>query len=128
MTSVLAKASRAIILGGTGIILAACGNTAGNFVRSTGLGPNTAQPEAFVVQSRSGEVDFIPVGTSQPGPSNAAKNAQQIKDAEAEMDALRARNANAGAAAAAAGGTPPPDPALTPAGLTKVKKSPSTNP
>lgn len=128
MTCVVAIVSRVTILVGLGVSLAACGNAAGDFVRSTGLGPTTAQPQGFVVQSRPNDIDFISIGTAKPGPTNPAKNAQQVKDAETEMDSLRARNANAGAAAAAAGGTPLPDPALTPANMTKAKKSPSTNP
>ncbi|WP_157961409.1 hypothetical protein [Microvirga flavescens] len=124
--------SRLTILSGIGAFLAGCGgNTAGEFVRSSGLGPKTAEPQTFVVQSRKGTVDYIPVGTVAAGPANPAKNAEQVKEAEQEMDSLRARNANAGAAAAAAGGTPPPDPALTPASANakkKVQTTPSTNP
>jgi hypothetical protein len=125
---------RALLKGGAGlclVALAACsGNTAGNFVRSTGLGPTTAASPDFVAASRSQNLDYIPINPSGPGREAPAKTADQVKAVEAEMDSVREQNAAAGAAAAEAGGTPAPDPVLTPANKRNSKatvKTPSSN-
>ena len=106
-------------------MLSACaGNPTHDILTSTGLGPKTAAAQDFVVKSRQESITYIPVGTTSAGPSTAAKNAQQVKEAESELDNLREKNANAGAAAAAVGGTPPPDPVLMPK---KAKAKPTSN-
>jgi len=56
----------------------------------------------------------MPVGTSQPGRETPAWTEEQVKAAEAELNAVRARNEAAGAAAAKLGGTPPPQPVPLP--------------
>jgi hypothetical protein len=106
---------------------AACtsGNPAGQLIASTGLGPTQAKPQDFVVASRPGTVDFIPIQPQAPGRPTPAKTAAQVKEVETEMDSLRERNASAGAAAAELGGTPPPDPVLLPAPK-RAKKPAST--
>lgn len=106
--------SRTLVVSTLAVCLSACGNAAGDFVRSSGLGPKTAEAQDFVAKSRPENIDFIPVGTVSAGPANPAKKPDEVKKAEDELDSLRERNANAGASAAAAGGTPPPEPALMP--------------
>ncbi|MBM6595632.1 hypothetical protein [Microvirga pudoricolor] len=119
MSSIGTLVYQVVVKGAAGLCvvgLAACsGNTAGNLVRSTGFGPTTAASPDFVSASRPQNLDYIPITAPGPGRETPAKTADQVKAVEAEMDALRERNAAAGATAAEAGGTPAPDPVLTPA-------------
>lgn len=83
-----------------------------------------AEAPDFVAESRPGSLDYMPVGTAEPGPPTPARTAEEIKAAEAELDALRARNEAAGAAAARLGGTPPPQPVILPAKRPNSAKTP----
>ncbi|MCB5177505.1 hypothetical protein [Microvirga lenta] len=81
---------------------------------AVGAGPKTAPTPDFVASSRPETLDYMPVGTSQPGRSTPARTAEEVKAAEAELDALRAQNEAKGAAAAELGGTPAPKPVPLP--------------
>jgi hypothetical protein len=81
---------------------------------AVGGGPKVAPTPDFVAQSRPKNLDFMPIGTAEEGRSTPARSVDEIKAAESELDALRARNEAAGAAAARAGGTPPPEPVKLP--------------
>ncbi|HZH52070.1 MAG TPA: hypothetical protein VEZ16_09335 [Microvirga sp.] len=81
---------------------------------AVGAGPKAAATPDFVASSRPEKLDFMPVGTSQPGRETPAWTEEQVKAAEAELNAVRARNEAAGAAAAKLGGTPPPQPVPLP--------------
>lgn len=97
--------------------LAACANGANptrDALSAIGAGPNMAATPDFVSNSRPASLEYMPIGTSKPGRTTAAKTADEVKAAEAELDAIRARNAAAGAAAAQLGGTPAPEPAQVP--------------
>ena len=134
MSSISLSDRRAFLRSGAGLSLALClaalagcsGNATGEFVRSTGFGPTTAATPDFVSSTRPGSVEYIPLRDPCPGRPTPAKTAEQVKAVEAEMDAVREQNATAGAAAAQAGGTPPPAPALTPAGKRNPKASNAT--
>ena len=92
--------------------LAAC-MTETNPVReaatAVGLGPTLDPAPDFVAQSRPGKLDFIPVGTAAPGRPTPARTADQVKAAEAELEAVRAAN-EAAAVTARQGTTPAPVP------------------
>ena len=62
------------------------------------------------------------IGTSDPGRATSVKTPAEVKSAEAELDAIRARNTAAGTAAANLGGTPPPPPVTTPSAASKPAK------
>lgn len=81
---------------------------------AVGAGPKTAPTPDFVAQSRPGSLDYMPIGTAKEGRPTPARSADEVKAAEAELDALRARNEAAGAEAARLGGTPPPEPITLP--------------
>ena len=75
--------------------LGACsGDT--NLVRDaavwSGVGAERKPAPDFVVQSRSGATDYVPVGAAAPARAVNAKPKPGVKAAEAEMDAVRARN------------------------------------
>ena len=104
------------------LILLAAGGMSGcnsNPVRdvatSLGAGPQVAPTPDFVARSRPATLDYMPIGTPVPDRPTPARTAEEIKAAEAELDALRTRNEAAGAAAAEAGKTPPPEPVRLPA-------------
>ncbi|MBA1157455.1 hypothetical protein [Microvirga mediterraneensis] len=82
---------------------------------AVGAGPQTAASQDFVVQSRPANLEYMPIGTAVPARQTPARTADEIKAAEAELDAIRARNEAAGAAAAELGNTPPPEPVKIPA-------------
>ncbi|WP_414470849.1 hypothetical protein [Microvirga sp. M2] len=81
---------------------------------AVGAGPKTAATPDFVAQSRPGSLDYMPIGRAEEGRPTPARSASEVKAAEAELDALRARNEAAGAEAARLGGTPPPEPVTLP--------------
>jgi hypothetical protein len=97
--------------------LAGCSET--NLVRDTfvavGAGPKLAESPGFVQESRPAALDYVPVGTSAPGRPTAAKTAEEVKSAEAEMDAVRARNEAAAAEVRQAGQATSENPAKAPA-------------
>ncbi|MEE1657734.1 hypothetical protein VB618_16135 [Microvirga sp. CF3062] len=82
---------------------------------SLGAGPQVAPRPDFVERSRPADLEYMPIGTPVPQRSTPARTAEEIKAAEAELDALRSRNEAAGAAAAELGKTPPPQPVRLPA-------------
>ncbi|WP_201752103.1 hypothetical protein [Microvirga arsenatis] len=82
---------------------------------SLGGGPQVAATPDFVARSRPANLDYMPIGTPVPERPTPARTAEEVKAAEAELDALRARNEAAGAAAAELGSTPPPEPVRLPA-------------
>jgi len=104
-------------------VLSACGvagcNGSFNPVRdafsAVGAGPQSAATPDFVARSRPANLEYMPIGTPVPERPTPARSADEIKAAEAELDALRARNEAAGAAAAELGKTPPPEPIKLPA-------------
>jgi hypothetical protein len=79
-----------------------------------GAGPKVAATPDFVASSRPDKLDYMPIGASQTGRQTAARTADEVKAAEAELDALRAQNEAAGKAAAQLGGTPAPQPVPLP--------------
>ena len=81
---------------------------------SVGGGPQVAPTPDFVAQSRPQSLEYMPIGTAEEGRTTPARTPEEIKAAEAELNALRARNEAAGAAAARLGGTPPPEPIKLP--------------
>lgn len=90
------------------------GNPTGEFLESSGLAPKTAPRPDFVAASRPQNLDYIPIGTPQEGRPTAAKTADEVKAAEAELDSVRAQNQSRGEAAAQLGGTPAPTPVALP--------------
>ncbi|WP_210490821.1 hypothetical protein [Microvirga antarctica] len=102
----------AAVLAGT---LSACAspNAAGELVSSTGFGPKLAARPDFVTQSRPDSLEYMTIGTANPGRPEKPRTLAEVKAAEAELDAIRDRNLAAGTAAATLGGTAPP-PAVTP--------------
>ena len=77
---------------------------------SLGAGPRMAPTPDFVARSRPATLDYMPIGTPAPDRPTPARTAEEIKAAEAELDALRTRNEAAGAEATELGKTPPPEP------------------
>jgi hypothetical protein len=108
-----------------GLALAGCSET--NLVRdavvAVGAGPNNAQTPDFVQQTRPERLDYVPVGTAAPARPTPARTAEEVKAAEAEMEATRLRNEQAAQAALAAGSTPPPAPVKLPKGAAKPATS-----
>ncbi|MBQ0823055.1 hypothetical protein HPT29_014265 [Microvirga terrae] len=82
---------------------------------AVGAGPQTAATPDFVARSRPADLEYMPIGTPAAERPTPARTADQIKAAEAELDAIRAQNEAAGAAAAELGKTPPPEPVRLPA-------------
>ena len=82
---------------------------------AVGAGPQLATSPDFVARSRPANLEYMPIGTPTPGRPTPARTADEIKAAEAELDALRTQNEAAGAAAAELGKTPPPEPVRLPA-------------
>ena len=104
------------------LILLSAGGVAGcnsNPVRdvatSLGAGPQVAPTPDFVARSRPATLDYMPIGTPVPERPTPARTAEEVKAAEAELDASRTQNEAAGAAAANQGKTPPPEPIRLPA-------------
>jgi hypothetical protein len=82
---------------------------------AVGAGPQVAATPDFVARSRPANLEYMPIGTPTVERPTPARTADEIKAAEAELDALRSRNEAAGAAAAELGKTPPPEPVRLPA-------------
>jgi hypothetical protein len=101
-------------------VLAACSGDANpvrDIAASAGLGPKTAETPDFVRQSRPASLDYMPIGRTAAERPTAARNKDEVKATEAELDAIRKRNEAAAKAAQQAGATPPPKPVPVPAGL-----------
>jgi hypothetical protein len=97
--------------------VAACAdgsNPTRDLAHSVGLGPKMTESPEFVDRTRPKSLDYLPVGVGPGERPTPARTADEIKAAEAEMDALRAQNEAAGAAAARLGGTPEPAPVILP--------------
>ena len=106
-------------------ILAGCTtdtNPVRDAVASAGFGPKIAPAPDFVARSRPARLDFIPVGTGASGRPTPARTADEVKAAEAEMEAVRAAN-DAAAQAARQGGSSAAAPAPVP-----VKPKPARAP
>jgi hypothetical protein len=98
------------------VVVAGCNsNPVRDVATAVGAGPQMAPTPDFVARSRPANLDYMPIGTPAPERPTPARTAAEIKAAEAELDALRARNEAAGAAAAELGNTPPPEPIKPPA-------------
>jgi hypothetical protein len=104
--------------------VAACtdgSNPTKELANSLGFGPKVAESPEFVTRTRPKSLDYMPIGVAAQQRPTPARTADEIKAAEAEMDALRAQNEAAGAAAARLGGTPEPAPVIK-------KPAPQKNP
>lgn len=125
-----AASRRAAFLGvvflAAGLSACSSANPTGEFLASSGLGPTIAPRPDFVTQSRPQSLDYMTIGTSDPGRATSARTAAEVKAAEAELDAARARSLAAGTAAATLGGTPPPPPVASPAAAPKPAGKPKT--
>lgn len=114
--------------------VAACAggsNPVRDVATAVGAGPQVAPTPDFVAQSRPQSLDYMPIGTPVEGRPTPARTPDEIKAAEAELDALRSRNEAAGAAAARLGGTPPPEPVPMPGNKPQrplLKKNSQRNP
>lgn len=109
----VSRASALVLTVLVGVNVAACAggsNPVRDIATSVGAGPTTAPTPDFVASSRPKSLDYMPIGASGEGRPTPARTPEEIKAAEAELDALRARNEAAGAAASRLGGTPPPEP------------------
>ena len=95
---------------------------------AVGAGPQMAPTPDFVAQSRPGNLEYMPIGTPVAERPTPARTAEEVKAAEAELDALRARNEAAGAAAAELGQTPPPEPIRLPANTSQQKTNSKRTP
>jgi hypothetical protein len=109
-----AAAAVAVLLVANAAGCAEGSNPTRDLFAAVGAGPKVAQTPDFVASSRPEKLDFMPVGTSQPGRTTPARSAEEVKAAEAELDALRTQNEAAGKAAAQLGGTPAPKPVPLP--------------
>ena len=116
----------ASLLMGIGLSACSSANPTGEFLESTGLGPKLAPRPDFVTQSRPKSLDYMTIGTSDPGRATNPRTVAEVKAAEAELDDLRERNLAAGTAAANLGGTPPPPPVVSPAAPAKPARKPKT--
>lgn len=68
----------------------------------------------FVTRTRPADIDFAPVGVSAPARATRPKDRGAVTGAEAEMNALRARNEQRGATARRAGASAPASPVAAP--------------
>ncbi|MGO4570909.1 hypothetical protein [Microvirga sp. 2TAF3] len=109
------------ILAASAVAGCSSGNPTGDLLASSGLAPKTAPRPDFIASTRPQALDYIPIGTPQEGRPTAAKTVDEVKAAEAELDALRAQNQSKGEAAAQLGGTPAPQPVMLPAAKPKPK-------
>ncbi|MEE1612037.1 hypothetical protein [Microvirga sp. CF3016] len=108
----------AVSLAMVAVGLAGCNgsfNPVRDVATAVGAGPQTAATPDFVARSRPTNLDYMPIATPAPERPTPARTAEEIKAAEAELEALRSRNEAAGAAAAELGKTPPPEPIKIPA-------------
>lgn len=89
--------------------LAACAtgsNPVRDVVAGAGFGPKIRPAPDFIAHSRRPDLDYLPVGRPADAPSPQGKREDEVRAAEAEMEALRARNEARGAEARrSAGGT-----------------------
>ena len=62
---------------------------------AAGIGPKAVTAPDFVAASRPAGLDYVPVGSAAPERPRA-KNAAEVKALEAELEAVRGRNAARG--------------------------------
>jgi PBP1b-binding outer membrane lipoprotein LpoB len=108
---------RAFALAAAALALAGCSgdtNPVRDLAVATGVGPKPAQAPDFVTRSRPESLDYLPVGVSAAPRPTRGKTADEIRNAEVELDALRAANEAKANDARQAGATPPPAPAPPP--------------
>ncbi len=74
-------------------LLAGCESAA----RSTGFATEVPQRPDFIEQSRPATLEYVPVGTTAPERAKP-KTPDEVKRAEAELEALRKRHAGEAAA------------------------------
>lgn len=93
----------ATCLAAAGLAAAGCSRDANPFrdlaVASGVTGGEPKPAPDFVSQSRSGSVDYVPVGISAPKRDYRSKTAAEVKSDEAELEGVRARTEARGAAA-----------------------------
>jgi hypothetical protein len=112
------RASAVVLIMFTAVGVAGCNgsfNPVRDVASAVGAGPQMAATPDFVARSRPTNLEYMPIGTASEGRPTPARSAAEIKAAEAELDAIRARNEAAGAAAIEMGKTPPPQPVRLPA-------------
>lgn len=97
------------------LALGACeGNVVKDIVQSAGIGGEPKPAPDFVSRTRASRYDYMPIGVA-PARRAKPKDADEVADSEAGMDAVRSRNEGRGAAArAAAAASTPPAPVPTP--------------
>lgn len=92
---------RVLLLVAIAPTLGACAGDV-NPVRDTfvgaGIGAKPRAAPAFIERSRPENLDYLPVGTAAPPRGTSAKTGEEVKRAEAEMEAVRSRQAAQGAA------------------------------
>jgi hypothetical protein len=115
LLSIPRASALALILFAAGGVAGCNSNPVRDVATSLGAGPKATPTPDFVARSRPADLDYMPIGTPVPERPTPARTAEEIKAAEAELDALRTRNEAAGAAAAELGKTPPPEPIRLPA-------------
>jgi hypothetical protein len=113
--SIPRAAAFALILSAAAGMAGCNSNPVRDVAASVGAGPQMAASPDFVARSRPADLEYIPISAAAPERPTPARTADEIKAAEAEMDALRAQNEAAGAQAAELGKTPPPEPVRLPA-------------
>lgn len=90
---------------GAALLLGGCSsdvNPVRDAFTAVGAGPPATRPQDFVARSRPDAYEYRPVGDERSTRRLKAKSAAEVNAAEAELEALRARNDQSGAAARAA--------------------------
>jgi hypothetical protein len=93
------------------LILAGCSgdiNPVRDAFSAVGAGPPKVDAPDFVKQTRPQNATYMPIGVSAPERPMKVRNPEQTRQFEAELEALRARNAAQGQTAKSMGATPPP--------------------
>lgn len=94
----------ASLLLGTALILAGCATTAserkssGNAIKDlaiwAGFATNTEEPAAFVKETRTTDLNYMPVGVTPPGPKKNARKLtpEELKALEDQLETARLKN------------------------------------
>lgn len=94
----------AYLLLGTALILAGCATTAserkssGNAIKDlaiwAGFATNTEEPAAFVKETRTTDLNYMPVGVTPPGPKKNARKLtpEELNALEDQLEAARLKN------------------------------------
>lgn len=99
----------ALVLAASLVGLAGCmgdANPVRDQFNAAGIGPKPATAPDFVAASRPAALDYVPVGSAAPERPRA-KSAAEVAALEAELEAVRGRNAARGGIRAPAPRTPP---------------------